>query len=205
MKKFDKTVPFDPGYSPLTFSFIQAIQSPLQEYKNIKANHQKKFWLIKSEPTILNIIEKSAAFYHGCLLWGSFLSYRFKEAKEITGNSTTEMAEEERKNLDCAFEPKFILEIIGTLDREFKYFLKRPLKVSANIKKILENYVEFAKINDNFLNVKTTQDIKLPKDYETFKKATQKELDELCEQIHACIESGKIERLLNISTLTTND
>lgn len=199
MKQFKDTVPFDPGYSKISFSFIENIEIAKKEYGSLKANHQKKFWLTKSEPTLVDFINKSAAFYLGCMLWGSFIHYRFKEEpKEISGNNTAGLSEEELQELDCAVEVKSILEYIKSLDRDFKYFINRPAKISPIIKEILESYVEFAKINNNFINVNKTDEVKPPKAFAHFKKLTNKQLDSLCGKIYECIESNKIENLLEI-------
>lgn len=124
MKDFDKNVPFDPGFSPLSFSFIENINIVSQDYNRLKANHQKKFWLLKFEPTLIELINKSSAFYLGCMLWGGFIHERFKDnPKEISGNNTKGMSEKELKELDCASESKAILKYIDNINRDYKYFL----------------------------------------------------------------------------------
>lgn len=199
MNNFDKTVPFDPGYSGLSFSFLEQMAYILESYNKIKANHQKKFWLIKFEPTIIDLINKSSAFYLGCMLWGGFIHERFKESpKEISGNNTNNMSKDEIEQLDCALEAKAILETIKNLDRDYKYFLKRSMKVENSVNEILENYIEFAQINNNFVNVNNTKDVKLPKNMSYLKDLSNDQLDNLCSEIHNIIESGKIETLLDL-------
>ena len=197
MEKFDKTVPFDPGYSNIAFSFIGNIDALHEDYKKLKANHQKKFWLMKFEPAITDLIKKTASFYLGCMLWGGFIHYRFKDTpKEITGNNTLNLSETERQELDCAIEAKEMLDYIQSLDKDYKYFLKRPAKVPLLIKEILESYVEFAEANQNFINTKRTSDIKIPKAFEHFKDFSNEKLDELYDKINNAIESKNIEKLL---------
>lgn len=199
MHTFEKEVPFDPGYSAISFSFIENIESVIQDYTKLKANHQKKFWLATSEPQIIDLITKSTAFYLGCLLWGSFIHNRFKDSpKPITGSNIPKMSEDEFKNFDCAYEVKAILEYIKILDRDCKYFLKRLAKIESSIAEILNNYVEFAQLNNNFRNVKTTADIKLPKFCDKFSKLTNEQLDNLCEKIYSVIAEKKIELLFDI-------
>lgn len=199
MNKFEKNVPFDPGFSPLSFSFIENIQVATQEYSKMSANHQKKFWLAKFEPTIVDFICKTSAFYLGCILWGGFIHCRFKDSpKEITGNNTDKLSEREKSELDCAVEVKAIIEYIKNFDRDCKYFLKRPAKIPPIINEILDNYIEFASLNNNFINVKNTSGIKLPEAVSHFNELNEKQLDELCEKINASIDSAKIETLLDI-------
>lgn len=199
MKNFDKGVPFDPGFSPLSFSFIENIATANQDYNSLKANHQKKFWLTKFEPTIVEFINKSTAFYLGCILWGGFIHYRFKnEPKEISGNNTEGLSEKELQEFDSALEAKAILKYVESFDRDCKYFLRKPAKIPAFIKEILENYIEFARINNNFINVKRTDEVKIPKAIEHFKDLSNEQLDTLCEKIYSAIDSGNIENLLDL-------
>lgn len=201
MHKFDTTVPFDPGFSAISFSFSENIEVVNREFAQLKANHQKKFWLSKYEPVIVEFIEKSSAFYLGCMLWGSFIHFRYKDdPKQITGNTTENLSEAELKDLDCGVEAKAILEYIKKLDRDCKYFLNRSAKVAPEVKEILDNYVEFACINNNFVGVKTTADIKIPQAFTHLEKMTNEQLDQLCEKIYSVIESNKIEKLFEIKS-----
>lgn len=199
MKNFDKSVPFDPGFSAISFSFIENIVTANQDFNSLKASHQKKFWLTKFESTLIEFINKSTAFYLGCILWGGFIHYRFKdEPKEISGNNTLGLSEEELQELDCAIEAKAILRYVESFDRDCKYFLKRPAKTPALITEILENYIEFAGINNNFIGINETNDIKIPKAIDHFKNLSDEQLDVLCEKIYSAIESNKIENLLEL-------
>lgn len=198
-KEFENEVPYDPGYSKISFSFIENIDYILTGYNELKVLHQKKFRLSQLEPTILELITKSTSFYLGCLLWGGFTHYRFKnDPKVYSGNNIVKLSEEAKKELDCATETKFTLEYIKLFDRDCKYLLKRSAKVPPFIIEILETYNEFAEINNNFINVVSTADIKIPKALEHFKNLSENQLDELCAKIYAAIESKKIENLLEI-------
>lgn len=198
--QFGETVPFDPGYSNLSFSFEMQISFLLGEFEASKSPHQKKFQLTKLTPAIMDLIKKSTSFYLGCILWGGFLHERFKnDPKEITGNSTETLSEEELKELDCATEAKYILEYIKIFDKDCKYFLKTSAKIPEIINQILNSYIEFAQINNNFIGVKNTDDIKLPQIINHFKDLNNEQLDNLCEKIHTIIDSGKIEKLLELN------
>lgn len=199
MQNFEDTVPFDPGYSTITFSFIDNISYLTNDKAQLKSLHQKKFRFIQLEPVILDLIKKSTGFYLGCMLWGAFIHYRFKnKPKEITGNNTTALSDDERSALDCASEAKFILEYIKSFDKDCRYFLNRPSKVFSEIIAILNNYVEFSGLNANFVNVKNTSDIKLPSAFEHFASLSDNQLDVLCKSIYQIIDSGKMEKLLEL-------
>lgn len=199
MRNFDKSVPFDPGFAPMTFSFIEQIKYTQGCYATLKNKVQKKLWLPKVEPQVMKMISLSTAFYLGCTLWGGFIHYRFKEnPKKISGNNTMGLSEEELQELDCAVETKAIIEYIKTFDKDCKYFLKRPMNIPPLIKEILNNYIEFTEINNNFINITNTDEIKLPKALEHFKNLPNEDLDNLCEKIYSTIESEQILYLLDL-------
>ncbi|MDD3014670.1 MAG: hypothetical protein PHC34_13300 [Candidatus Gastranaerophilales bacterium] len=199
MDKFEIGVPFDPGYSQYSFSFLENIGYITQEYSQLKANHQKKFKLSLIEPTIIDLIKKCTAFYLGCILWGGFIHYRFKDSpKEIIGNNTKDLTDDELKELDCAEETKYMLKYIEQFKKDCKYFLRRPARVSDIIVETLKSYNEFVELNNNFADVNNTGDVKLPQILEHFKKLTDEQLNDLYIKISKIIESGKIEDLLEI-------
>ncbi|MDD3014416.1 MAG: hypothetical protein PHC34_11995 [Candidatus Gastranaerophilales bacterium] len=199
MNHFDNGVPFDPGFSGLSVTFSYNIQPIIDEITKYKAPHQKKFILTRSEPTIIALINKCTSFYLGCMLWGSYICYKFKDnPKEIIGNHTLELSEEEAKQLDCAQETDSILDFIARWDRDYKYFLKKPFKVDSQIIEILKTYKEFAVLNDNFTKTKSTSDIKLPEALNHFSKHSQNQLNDLYSVIMDSIKQAKIENLLKI-------
>src|SRR5574344_342104 len=194
MRDFGQKVPFNPGYYKLSFASADSVDL---SYRNLKAVSQKKFWLMKTEPVAIGFINRNTAFFLGCMIWGGFLSCRFKdEAKEIDGNFNLKLSKKEKELADSSVEPKKMLEMIESLDRDCKYFLKRPLNIDKNIKEILDAYIEFAQLNKNFVETKLTSDVKLPKFVKFMKNYTVVQLDELCEKIYAIIDSQKIEDLL---------
>jgi len=193
MRNFETTVPFDPGYAPKAFSFIEQIKNIKDCYAQLTTNAQKKVWLPKAEPEIVKLIELNAAFHLGCILWGGFLANRFKDSpKEISGNTTLDLTEEEKKDLDCAADAKEALEYIKNFDRDCKYFLRRRMKIRPIIKEIYKNYVEFAELNDNFINLRTTADVKTPKVISHFKNLSNEQLDVLCESIYMIINTEEL-------------
>lgn len=193
MRNFETTVPFDPGYAEKAFSFIEAIKTTQGCYAQLTSNSQKKIWLPQAEPEILKLIELNAAFYLGCILWGGFLANRFKDSpKEISGNTTLDLGEQEKSELDCAADAKAALEYIKGFDRDCKYFVRRPMKIKPIIKKIYESYVEFAELNNQFVDVRTTSDIKVPNAVAHFKDLSNDQLDVLCESIYMIINTEEL-------------
>ncbi len=197
--KFEKTVPFDPGYSDIAFSFANEMNFLTQTYFKLKNPNQKRFELMKIEKSVVEIINKATSFYLGCMLWGGFIHFRFKNSPlEITGNNIECLSEEEKENFDCAYVVKDMLEFIKMFDRDCKYYLKHSARVGINVINILNDYIEFAELNGNFLETKTTADVKLPQSFMHFDSMSEQKLDELCEKIYSVIESKDIGKILDI-------
>jgi len=205
MKNFEKTVPFDPGYYKISFSFMEHMSYTLGSYSQLKTPHQKKFQLSKLEPSILQLINKSTAFYLGCMFWGGFIHSRFKnDPKEIQRDSNVTPEEREAAQEDCGAESRLILEFIKDFDKDCRYFLKKPAKVPPFVLEVLNSYIEFAQINENFSKVNTTADVKLPKALSHFEKLTEEQLDNLYAKINEAIDAGKIEKLLELGFYKPN-
>lgn len=199
MNNFEKSIPFDPGFSKLSFSFVENIEFAKQSFLSIKAPHQKKFWLMNNESKIIDFINKTTAFYLGCILWGGLVHFRFNNPpREISDNTALTLTDEEKKEINCTKEVRVVLDYIENFDRDCKYFLKRQSKISPSIKEILNSYIEFAQINENFINARKTDDIKVPQAIKHFEGLSKEELDSLCEKIYKTIEAQKIEDLLEI-------
>ena len=204
MDRFKKGVPFDPGYSKHTVSFIENIVYLTGEYINLKDIHKKKFKLSLMEPVIIKLINKCSAFYLGCILWGGYIYYRFEDnPKEILGNNTQNLTEDELRELDCAKETKYILKYIEQFDKDCKYFLRKAANVQDSIIEILNNYNEFVELNTNFINIDKTSDVRLPQALDHFKNLTDEQLDNLYFQILDVIESGNLENILKIGFYRT--
>ena len=137
----DDKVTFDPGFSQFSVKIPPEIHLILDKIKNLKQLHQKKFEFQKLEMQLIPLIKICASIYLGCLLWGSYLYYRYKDnPKEIYGNSVKESGSEN----DCAKEIDFILEIIDKMDKAGNYYLKRPFKIDKNLIVYFKTYREFA-------------------------------------------------------------
>ena len=63
---------------------------------------------------------------------------------------------------------------------------------------ILDSYEEFVELNGNFVETKSTSDVKVPKVVEHFSNYNEQKLDVLCDLIYKVIENKKIEALLEI-------
>lgn len=199
MNKFEKGVPFDPGYSKFAIYFPESIQPILEELAELKSPHQKKFKLSLFEPGIHKLINNCAAFYLGCLLWGAFIHYKFKDnPKEIINNPADNLSKEEKLSRDYTEEINFMFKFFEKFDKDFKYFVKKPFKIDDQIIEIFNTYNEFVVLNKNFMKIKLTSDIKLPKALKHFNKLDDKKLDALHKHILEILNSDNIEEILKI-------
>ena len=192
-------VPFDPGYSKFTASFPKEAITHLEEVSKLKQNHQKKFALTNLESQVVPMIRLCASFYLGCVLWGSYLSIKFKDdAREIEGNPVFLLSEEERTKLCYNEEIELITDFINKLEKASVFYLKRSSRLNPELVPYFEIYDKFIRLNDNFINLKSTDEIKIPEEMSHFKKHNSKKLDELKQKIYEIINSEKLEGLLEL-------
>jgi hypothetical protein len=192
-------VKFDPGFSQFPIGFPRDSQEMLEAVKNLKQPYQRKFEFQKLEMQSVQIIKHCSALYLGCLLWGSYLYYSNKDKpKEIYGNIVMEMDEEKRNKLDYGEEIDFILNFIEKLDKSSIYYFKRPANIELKLLDYLKTYKEFAELNDQFRNIKTTDEIKPPKIMSHFENFSQTQFENLRDIIFKIIESKNVKDLLNL-------
>jgi len=197
--QIDNKVPFDPGFSEFSVNVPDEAMLILDEISKLKQLHKKKYEFQKLEINLTPLIKNCAAIYLGCILWGSYLHNRYKaDPKEISGNVIKEMSEDQRGNIDYDGEINLIIELINRLDRDSKYYLKKPGKISRDVISYLEAYREFCRLNKNFTELNCTDGIKLPETTAHFENYDEQKLDELKDLIENIINSKKIENLLEI-------
>ncbi len=192
----DEKVSFDPGFSEFSIRFPVEIPQILSEIAELKSLHRKKFEFQRIEARLIPIIKSSAYIYLGCILWGSYLHYRYREnPREITGN----IAKETEAPPDYVKEMDFVLNALEELDGASKYYLRRPSGIGSNINGYFRAYREFVDLNNGFTTMETTSDIKIPEGFRYFESYTDEALEELREKIYKIINSGKIESLAGLS------
>lgn len=192
-------VPFDPGYSEFVIGFPNDACKYLDEISLLKQNHQKKFAFANLENQITPVIKNLAAFYLGCILWGSYLFWNYKEApREIEGNYVLSLSEEEKAKINKDEELEYVLEFLNKFEKASKYYLNRSSKIPSEYAKYFEAYRKFVQLNDNFKSLKYTDEIKLPEETAHFESFSKEKLEELKNKIYEIINSEKLESLLNL-------
>ncbi len=199
MPNFEKSVPFDPGFGANVYDLRENAEAVAFEISKYKSPHQKKFYFSRFEPALMNIINNNAGFYLGCILWGAYIHFRFKDnPKAISGNSYLDISDEEIININFTQNIDFIINYLPKFDKDCKYFLGKPSGVNKDIIKILENYREFVLLNNGFLRTTNTSDVKIPKDFNYLEEKSSEELDSLYTKIDAVIQTGKLEEILSL-------
>ena len=196
-------VKFDPGFSQFATNFPKEAYSYLNEINGLKQNHQKKFAFTHLESQIVPIIKRCSSFQLGCILWGSYLFWKYKnDAKEIEGNTVISLSEEEKNTLKYSDEIDFILGFIDKFEKSSKFYLKRSSRINPEQIKYFESYKQFVKLNDDFKNLKFTNEIKLPDEVAHFENHSEQKLDELKQKIDEIINSSNLENILHLGFYT---
>lgn len=185
------TVAFDPGYGKNITSFINNIEFMYSEINKFKNLGQKRFKFKTYYPQIIALIEQNVAFYLGCLLWATYVVSQ--KGCELTGNNCFGLEYTEEVELE---EVNYIVEFIKHFNKDTKYYLNVFFEYTEDKMKILEVYKEFAKLNEGFVNSKTADDIKLPKQLKT---PVEKDIKTIFETItNEVVKNGNFEKLYTL-------
>jgi hypothetical protein len=199
---FEQEVPFDPGYAPHLVPFLPAIKTIDAELIVIKNFGQKKL-----RYKILSKIGHKAflstlGFWVGCLLWGGFIKYKFQDnPKPISGNGFIGLSKEDIESFSYNEEFEAMTNYIQNYSKDMKYYLSKYISLPNFYGKIIEEYKEFVALNDNFLNSKSTNDIKISPKFEFLAEYSDSKLDELYSQIITVIESNDLSQFLELEFL----
>lgn len=180
---------FDPGFSKLLLSsFSYNIELLYIDLNRVKNFGQKKTQFILTFQKGKSLFDVYLGFYLGCMLWGACLKSMGSE--KIEGNP---FIDREYKREDSLEEINYMKDFVKRFDRDSKYYLGKPFKVDENKLKILDLYEEFIDANGGFVNVDTTDKIKL---VGKLNDLTKEQIDEIENKIYEVINANKLEDLL---------
>ena len=187
-------VAFDPGYGPHIASFIHSIEYMYSEVNKFKNLGQKRFKFKTFYPQILAMIEQNTAFYLGCMLWATYVVSQ-KDA-ELTENHCLGLEYNEDVELQ---EINYVSEFVKWFGKDTKYYLNLGYEYPKEYQEILDIYKEFAKMNEGFVNAKTSNDIKLPKQLKTpSEKDIKKIFDTITKEV---VTTGNFNKLFELKDL----
>lgn len=195
-------IPFDPGFYKFNFTIPENIDDFLQEIRELKQHHQKKFAFSKLEGMVFDSLKSCASFYLGCIIWASLLSFKYSNpVHEITGNPALKLSDEDKKNLNYCEDIGYILDIAEKTDKSSQYYLNRKSRIPREFEQVFHSYKEFAQLNDNFKNLKYTNEIKIPECTVIFELYSLEKLQETEQKLKEIIASGNMHEILEFIPL----
>jgi len=182
---FEEGVPFDPGFVQHISAIIPNIEyvyGDLNKYKNFG---QKKNQFKMIFPKLEALINNYVGFYAGCILWAAAI--KTLDNKPITNNFCCGGEYNEDETLQ---EVRFLRAYLKAMPKEVKYYIGRDYVVNSKDFYIIDGYEEFLKLNEGFINIEKTNDIKLPENLK-FENVPEK----IFNKIEEVIENGKLYEL----------
>lgn len=184
-----KEVLFDPGFVQHMAAFVPNIEyayNSLSQYKNF---NQKKQQFKMYYPKIQSLLKNYLGFYLGCMLWAIYIK-QFDNAT-IMNNLCFGGEYDETETLA---EIDFIKNYTEQLKKDVKYYMGQDFSIDSTSLNIIDAYREFLKLNEGFVKVQTTNDIKLPQDLKT-----PSNLEEINNEIEKVVQSGKLYELFPLA------
>lgn len=185
------TVKFDPGIGELVLNFNDFINDVYSQLMGLKTIHQKRARFKLYSPKIMRYMKNNISFYLGCLVWAYIISNE-KIPKEIVGNSFYNLPDDQKDNFDYMLQVNFLENYFECYERDTLYYSGKKEEIPSDWKLILSLYSEFLEINNGFLSVKMTSDIKLPNNLPEFSS-----ISELHSVIQNAIDKNDLEIILN--------
>lgn len=184
-------VQFDPGFIQHMSAFEPNIQYVYNSLNSCRNFNQKKMQFKMFYPKIQSLLKNYLGFYLGCILWAVYI--KSLGEKPITGNLCYGGDFSETETLE---EVDFIKSYIEQLKKDAKYYLGQNFSIDEESIKVLDAYREFLKLNEGFVKVQTTADVKLPAN---LKSVDETGLKEILVGIEQVIENGKLHELFALS------
>lgn len=184
-------VQFDPGFIQHMSAFEPNIQYVYNSLNSCRNFNQKKMQFKMFYPKIQSLLKNYLGFYLGCILWAVYI--KSLGEKPIAGNLCYGGDFSETETLE---EVDFIKSYIEQLKKDAKYYLGQNFSIDEESIKVLDAYREFLKLNEGFVKVQTTADVKLPASLKSVDEAGLKEILVGIEQV---IENGKLHELFALS------
>lgn len=151
------------------------------------------------DKTVQKALQSTLGFWVGCILWGGYIKYKFKNTpKAISGNSFLELKKEDIP--DFAYNTEFdeMEKYIENFAKNTKYYTGVNASLPASYKNILEEYKSFIDLNEHFLQTRTTADIKIPPRFEFLAQYSDSQLDKLGAEIVQIITKGDLSSFLEL-------
>ena len=187
-EKFDFTdgAQFDPGFIGHLNAFVPSIEYIYQNLYRFKNFSQKKMQFKMQYNKIVHLIETYIGFYLGCMLWAACIK---DLDKPVLNNLCYGIEYDENETIG---EADFVKKYIEQFQKDVKYYLGQDYKIDGFMMKVLDEYMEFLKLNKGFTSVQNTSDIQLNKE---MAKLSQTEKDSVLNTIADVVETGNFKEL----------
>ncbi len=186
----EKSVLFDPGFAQHTTILSISLEYVYSQILSFKNFGQRKMKFKMNYPQILKMVDNNVGFCLGSLLWAVYI--RSCGNLNIEGNPCLGGTYDKNEAVE---EIDFSINFFNRLKNDAKYYLNINYEINPLSLTILDLYKEFLTENMNFVNTKTTDDIKLPK---SFKTPSKSELEKIKSKIHEVIASGNLLNLTEV-------
>lgn len=193
----DKAV-FNPGFGQCLIGFLP-IYIEFQSQINATKNFSIKKAKYKLFNTKLNTaLESTLGFWVGCILWGAVLKNSYKNnPQKIENNPFWGLKEEDISQYEFNLEFDFIKKYISSYTKDMKYFCGENAVFPDFYLKIVDNYQNFLKINNNFINTDTTDKINFPEELKHLNNLEVEELENLKKLINTALDKKNLSLLLS--------
>lgn len=199
-RKSSQNIPFDPGffnYSPQIDA--QALLN-LEEITKIKSINQRKSIVIRVEERTSKSFNTIVGIYYGCVLYGAIISTKYKSnPASIKDNPFENKKIEERDEQSMHTEAEYIMQSSQKLEKAVQFYLKRKSRLLPNLASYIELYLDFTKLNNNFIAINSTDKVKLPSKMHYFYDLSEDEILNKEKQLMQVINSGLLDDIFNIS------
>lgn len=187
-EKFDFTegALFDPGFIGHLNAFVPSIEYIYQNLYRFKNFNQKKMQFKMQYNKIVHLIETYIGFYLGCMLWAACI----KDLNKPVLNNLCYGADYDEN--ETIGEADFVKKYIEQFQKDVKYYLGQDYKIDGFTMKVLDEYMEFLKLNKGFTSVQQTSDIKLNKE---MAELSQSEKASILDTIANVVETGNFKEL----------
>lgn len=188
-------VPFDPGIGKFVSCFSQDMEYAMGQVLATKSPNQRKFKFQILYPKMLSFFENVTGFYAGCLLWAYYIKNAQNGAeKEITGNNFLGQDFENNDKFDFLYEINYLIEYFDKFQKDVNFFLNKPIKLDKHWLFISTTYKKFLELNNNFVKVKTTADLKIPEEF-----TPKASVDEIKHVFDKVLANGQLSEFISSS------
>ena len=198
-KKILNTASFDPGFAPNIIHFYPAYMTAEEELSRLKNFGQKKMRYKVLDKTVQKAMQSTLGFWVGCVLWGGYIKYKFKNApKDIEDNSFLGLSPDDVSSFGYQDEFKVMAKYLENFEKNVKYYTGATATLPKEYKTILDEYVSFIELNGHFLETRTTDDIQIPEKFGFLAKYSAAQLNKLGAKIIEIIETGDLSEFLEL-------